>query len=143
MLITPLEAFELLAYLRSAGKLVPELRQKLQDTVGQYRLEARYSGTRSYLRKAYTCPFFNHGELGCPLPRTVKPYGCLAFDSHHSELKAGEHCYSEVELLRQREELFPEEQGENTRLRQNLGVPWEKAPIPNALLDLWEREQSD
>ncbi len=139
MLITPLEAWELIVYLQDAGKLLPELKEKLQSTVQRYRLEAKFSGARSYLRKTYTCPFFGQGELGCPLPRSVKPYGCLAFNSHHVELKATEHCFSEVELLRQRDELFPEELEENARLRKELGLQWEKAPIPNALLDLWER----
>jgi hypothetical protein len=143
MLVTPLEAVELFAHLRTAGGLRPELREKLRETVARYRLEPKYPGGRSYLRKTYTCPFFNHGELGCPVPRAVKPYGCLAFDSHHVELKAGEHCYSEVELLKRREELHPEEAAENDRLRRTLNLHWEKAPIPNALLDLWDRERAD
>ncbi len=139
MMVTPLEALELIGYLQGARKLLPDLREKLQSTVDRYRLEAKFSGARSYLRKTYTCPFFIEGELGCPLPRSVKPYGCLAFNSHHVELKATEHCFSEVELLRQREELFSEERAENDRLRKELGLAWEKAPIPNALLDLWDK----
>ena len=138
MLLTPLEAFELFSYLKDNGLLTPELKQKLQDNIKTYRLEAKYPKARSsYLRKTYTCPFFGHMELGCPLPREVKPYGCLAFDSHHVELKASEYCYSEKDILEKREALHPEEGAMNQQIIDQYGILWEKSPIPNALLDFW------
>jgi len=139
MLMTPLEAKELFDYLRDKEMLTIELKEKLLSSTKTYRLVPKYLHERSYLRKTYTCPFFNHQELGCPLPREVKPYGCLAFDSHHKELKASEHCYSETDLLEQRELRHPEENQMNEDLRRELGLIWEKAPIPNALLDLWDK----
>jgi Fe-S-cluster containining protein len=140
MLLTPLEAVELMNYLKTHDLLTPELKNKLMETVSKYRLEHRpLSGRRSYLRKTYTCPFFGHLELGCPLPREIKPYGCLAFDSHHVELKASEHCYSEKEILERREALHPEEEKLNNKLREDYQLFWEKSPIPNALLDLWDK----
>lgn len=138
MLLTPLEASELFLYLQDNDLLNNEFILKLQDNVRKYRLEPKYSGERkSYLRKTYTCPFFNHKELGCPLPRDIKPYGCLAFDSHHPEKKADENCYSETELLELREKAHPEEQALNEEIKKKYAIAWEKAPIPNALLHFW------
>ncbi len=140
MLLTPLEAFELISYLKDEHLLTDDLKVKLNEAVSSYRLEPKYKNARrSYLRKTYTCPFFGHMELGCPLPRPIKPYGCLAFDSHHAELKASEYCYSEKELLQQREELHPEENEMNQELVKRFDLEWEKSPIPNALLELWDK----
>jgi hypothetical protein len=140
MLITPLEANELFNYLKEENLLTNELKSKLQECIAQYRLEPKYiASKRSYLRKTYTCPFFNHHELGCPLPREIKPYGCLAFDSHHIELKASEHCYSETHILEKRELLHPEEKEMNLRLISGFNLQWEKSPIPNALIEFWEK----
>lgn len=140
MLMTPLEALEMMQHLKAQNLLTVDLKLKLEQAVTKYRLESKFQDVRrSYLRKTYTCPFFNHQELGCPLPREIKPYGCLAFDSHHETLKAGEHCYSEKELLEKREALHPEENELNQKVKKDFGILWEKAPIPNALLDLWEK----
>lgn len=139
MMLTPLEAVELMGYLKQANLLTSDLKQKLFDSAKKYRLEhPPGNGRRSYLRKTYTCPFFNHQELGCPLPREVKPYGCLAFDSHHVELKASEHCFSEKELLRRRELLHSDEALMNQKLMNEYHLLWDKTPIPLALLDLWD-----
>jgi hypothetical protein len=139
MMVTPLEAVELMVYLKENNLLSDELKTKFTETVSKYRLEhPPIRGRRSYLRKTYTCPFFNHQELGCPLPREIKPYGCLAFDSHHAEIKASEHCYSEKDLLEQRELLHPEEKELNEKLKEKHELYWDKTPMPNALLDLWD-----
>lgn len=137
MLLTPLEAYEIFTFLKSEGLLTQDLKTKLENTVATYRLEPKFPNTRSYLRKTYTCAFFGHVELGCPLPREIKPYGCLAFDSHHKELKATEHCFSEKELLEKREALHPEEKEMNQRIKEEHKVFWEKSPIPNAILHFW------
>lgn len=138
MMLTPLEAVELISYLSGNNLLNDDLKKRLEESVSKYRLESRpIKKQRSYLRKTYTCPFFTHAELGCPLPREIKPYGCLAFDSHHPDLKASEHCYSEISLLEKREELHPEEKEMNEKLQVQYSLYWEKSPIPVALLDLW------
>lgn len=140
MLMTPLEAVELMTYLKTNQLMTIELKSRLEDSAIKYRLEPKpLVGKRSYLRKSYTCPFFNHQELGCPLPREIKPYGCLAFDSHHVTEKASEHCYSETELLEKREALHPEEAEMNEKIRTDFKLYWEKSPIPNALLELWDK----
>ncbi len=133
MMVTPLEAIELLSYLRSESLADDLLKQKLEETVRTYRLDhATGNGKRSYLRKTYTCTFFGFKELGCPLPREVKPYGCLAFNTHHKEKKADEHCYSDKEEL---EKI--DDQKLNAELKAKLGITWDKSPLPTALLALW------
>jgi hypothetical protein len=138
MLMTPLEALELFEYLKINKMLTLDLKQKLENAVTQYRLEPKYDNMRrSYLRKTYTCPFFNHKEFGCPLPREVKPYGCLAFNSHHPEKKASEDCYSEIDLLELREKNNSEETLLNLEIKKKFNLIWEKSPIPNAILEIW------
>ncbi|MES2527818.1 MAG: hypothetical protein V4598_12060 [Bdellovibrionota bacterium] len=135
MMVTPLEAIELMQYLRSTSLADDVLKAKLEETVRTYRLDhAPGNGKRSYLRKTYTCSFFGFKELGCPLPREVKPYGCLAFNTHHKELKADGNCYSDKKLL---EEIKDEE--ENQSMKTAYGITWDKSPLPTALLDLWNK----
>ena len=133
MMVTPLEAIELLRYLKTSGMCDDTLHAKLEDTVRTYRLDhAPGNGKRSYLRKTYTCSFFGFKEHGCPLPREVKPYGCLAFNTHHKEEKAGPHCYSDKELL---EKIDDEKANADVKLK--YGIHWDKSSLPTALLDLW------
>jgi hypothetical protein len=137
MMVTPVEAVELMTWLKENSWLTDELKSKLQNTVTQYRLDhPAGNGRRSFIRRTYTCPFFNHAELGCPLPREVKPYGCLAFNSHHSEEKADENCFSDIILL-QNQDASLNDVNSNEELRQKYQLFWEKTPLPLALIDLW------
>ncbi len=136
MMVTPLEALELMSYLETSGMKDDTLRTQLEETIRNYRLDhAPGNGKRSYLRKTYTCSFFGFKELGCPLPREVKPYGCLAFNTHHKDEKANEHCYSDKELLAR---LVLEEK--NEELKKKYHIFWDKSPLPTALLDIWDRQ---
>jgi Fe-S-cluster containining protein len=137
MLITPIEAVELMIYLKNNHLLNDSLKERLTSTVSAYRLEPRPLVKKHYFRKTYTCPFYSHEELGCPLPPEIKPFGCLAFNSHHPSEKATSHCYSEIEVLEQRELNNLGEDQLNQKLREEFHLWWEKAPIPNALLELW------
>lgn len=144
MMVTPLEALELLSFLKKTGALSEELKAKCSETVSRFRLDHQVgNGRRSYLRKTYTCPFFGFKELGCPLPREIKPYGCLAFNAHHETIKASEHCYSDLELQKRREADFAWEDELNSELQTKYAIYWDKSPLPTALLDLWEREIND
>lgn len=139
MMTTPIEALELIRYLKDTQLLEDELKSKCQNTIQKFRLDhTAGNGRRSFLRRTYTCPFFNHKELGCPLPREVKPYGCLAFNAHHVESKASEHCFSEVDLLRKRDEAFLTEEALNQELKKKLNLIWDKTPLPLALIELWD-----
>ncbi len=141
MMVTPLETMELLNYLKAQNLWNEELKTKLDETVKKFRLDQTLgSGKKSFLRRTYTCTFFNHQELGCPLPFDVKPFGCLAFNSHHSTLKASEHCYSDIPLLERREALHPEEKHQNEELQKQFKLHWEKLPLPLALLELASKD---
>lgn len=136
MMVTPLEAVELMQYLCAHALADDVLKTKLEETVRTYRLDhAPGNGKRSYLRKTYTCTFFGFKELGCPLPREVKPYGCLAFNTHHKELKASEHCYSDKELLQK-----IDDEKLNAEVKAWNKILWDKSPLPTALLDLWDKD---
>lgn len=141
MMVTPLEAVELHRYLKENHLLTAELKNKFVETVTKYRLDHQVgNGKRSYLRRTYTCPLFHHKELGCPLPREVKPYGCLAFNSYHDSKKADENCHSDLSLLKSRDEAFKrDEDNQNELLRKELEIYWEKSPLPTALLDIWDK----
>lgn len=138
MMVTPLEANDLFNYLVTENLLTSKLKESLEATVKQYRLDQMVgTGKRSLLRRTYTCTFFNHQELGCPLPREVKPYGCLGFNSRHETLKKGQHCYSNKDLLEERERQFDEETA-NKQIIKEMNLSWEKTPLPIALLDFWK-----
>ena len=138
MMVTPIEAVELAEYLKSSNLFDDELKLRLEESVVKYRLSHPIgNGRRTFLRRTYTCPFFNHKELGCPLPREVKPYGCLAFNSHHEEEKAGEHCYSEKAVLEKRESENQNEAELNEELKLKHSLYWDKTPLPLALLDFY------
>lgn len=138
MMVTPVEAVELVDYLKSCELFNDELKARLQETVAKFRLDQSLgNGKKTFLRRTYTCPFFNHGEHGCPLPREVKPYGCLAFNAHHGELKAGEHCFSEKEIMEKREEASGDEMKLNEELKLKYKLYWDKTPLPIALLDFF------
>lgn len=141
MMVSPLEAFDLMLYLKKNNLNTADLKLKLTETKNKFRLDHDLgNGKKSYLRKTYTCTFFNHGELGCPLPREVKPYGCLAFNAHHPTLKAQEFCFSEKELLQKREEDHQWEEKKNIELKNKFSLIWNKSPLPTALLDIWDKD---
>lgn len=138
MMVTPVEAVELVDYLKANGLFNDELKVRLQETITKFSLDHSLgNGKKSFLRRTYTCPFFNHGELGCPLPREVKPYGCLAFNAHDKEVKAKEFCFSEKDILEKREEVATDEAALNEELKLKYKFSWDKTPLPVALLDFF------
>ncbi len=139
MMVTPIEAVELVDYLKANNLFDNELKSRLLVTVSKYRLDqAVGDGKRSFLRRTYTCPFFNHKELGCPLPREVKPFGCLAFNAHDLEKKAGEFCFSEEKVLVAREAASLDEAALNQKIKTENSLYWDKTPLPLALLAFFE-----
>jgi hypothetical protein len=67
----------------------------------------------------------------------VKPFGCLAFNAHDVEKKAGEFCYSEKEVLEKRELGSNDEANLNQELKIKHSLYWDKTPLPLALLDFF------
>ena len=145
MMVTPVEGFELFMYLKQSGQFDQELKARLADTVRTYRLDQSVgNGKKSFIRRNYTCPFFNNKELGCPLQVEVKPFGCLAFNAHHETEKAGEYCFSEKEILEKRESDFQSaELKENEELKKKYQLYWDKIPLPLALLDFFKVTSAD
>jgi hypothetical protein len=143
MMVTPLEALEVLHFLNSSPMKTMDLKDKMLQTIKQYRLE-HPAGPRgkTLVRKTYTCPFFNHQELGCPLPREIKPYGCLAFNAHDLEKKASEFCFSDLEIQKKRAQDFGWEDQKNLSLQEKFKIFWEKTPLPLALVELWDVDVS-
>lgn len=138
MQVTPIEAHDILAHLKNNDLHRPELKNKLQQTVQTYRLDKMLStGGKSSLRRTYTCTFFNQKELGCGLPKDIKPYGCLAFNAHHQTIKAKEYCFSDKELLDKDESKI------NSRIIKTWNLWWEKLPLPLALIEIWNNELID
>ena len=140
MLITPLEAVELYLYLQHSGRVDQALVDQLRETVAEYRLDKDFmQGKRSPLRKTYTCPFYKPGAEGCTISRKYKPYGCLGFNPKEQGAKGEKSCASHIDLLEQRDENFLQLENDlNQKLREKLGIWWEKRSIPMALLELHE-----
>lgn len=140
MQMTALETEDLYSYLIENNQWNDELVERLQNCIKEYRLDNEIStgGTTSF-RRTYTCPFFKHKSLGCPLPPEVKPYGCLAFNALSSGVKDGENCKSDLDLLKDRESQ--EEEAENQKLKEEKAYSWDKLPIPMALLERHKNQQ--
>ena len=136
MQTTPLETQDVLHYLRQSGQWTAELKTKLRQTVQKFRLDQiPGNGKRSYLRRTYDCPFFDGKNLGCTIPREVKPYGCLGFNPSATFESEGKSCGSDQALLARREESCSAEAQTNTELREKHMLWWEKLPLPLALLE--------
>lgn len=125
MMITPLETEDIVTYLKAAGRFTEELKVRLAETVKKFRLDIPMpgNGRRGFLRRTYDCPFFESKNLGCTLPREVKPYGCLGFNPSVPKEAEGKSCQSNQDLLSKREDHYPENS-------------YEKQPLPVAILAL-------
>ena len=142
MQITPLEALDLYHFLKEKGLVNDTLWRDLEENILEYRLEggAHVGAGRSF-RRTYTCPFFAGKSLGCTISPAAKPYGCLAFNPARVLEKEGKSCSSDRSLLEQREHSLNEnadnaEEVLNQKLRELLGLPWNKESIPVALISL-------
>lgn len=146
MQITPLEALEILEGLQLTPETEVELKQKLQETVRNYRLDQELStGKRgiSTLRRTYTCPFFTPGPKGCALSRSIKPYGCLAFNPK-IEGDNGSACASDIPLLEQREnDHVTFETEANKKISEAYKLTWVKMDLPRALLFFLDKNQTN
>ncbi|MBT7609175.1 MAG: hypothetical protein HN576_05430 [Bacteriovoracaceae bacterium] len=141
MQCSPIEAMEIIDWLKSEEILNESMTSELKNCVSKYRLDYEISTTRGVpLRRTYTCPFFNHGALGCLLKKEIKPYGCLAFNARFKKVSDGENCTTDIELLKQRDADWADlELNKNKELQNKLSLNWNKLPMPVALLDVMER----
>jgi len=135
MKVTPLEAFELVYYLFKENRLNQDLIHKLEANIKSYRLNNDIGdGSRSFLRRNYTCPFFEGIEYGCTIEPASKPYGCLAFNLKGKE-KEGIDCSSEISILEKIEDEANRKE-ENLKIQGLLKLDWQKAYIPIGIRDV-------
>lgn len=137
MQITPLEAVDIVRHLRQTERWTDDMRERLTATVKRYDLNTLHGDGRRALRKSYTCTFHTPGPMGCSLHADHKPPGCLAFNPQRPGLTEGGDCASDLNALQEREDEHAEyEDAANAA----IGLPWKKAPIPVAVLALWNFE---
>jgi len=142
MKVTPLEAFDLVYFLYQNDRLTNDLISQLDYVIKFYRLDHDSGdGSRFFLRRNYTCPFFNEKELGCTIDPKAKPYGCLAFNLQGTK-KEGEDCYSKSSLLETIEDQADRKQM-NNEVKSLLSLNWEKAYIPIGIRDVALRFMKD
>jgi Fe-S-cluster containining protein len=141
MLVTPLEAAELYQYLESEKRVGAELLSHLESTIKRYRLDVELQTHRNqFMRKTYTCPFYEEGPRGCAVSRTVKPYGCLGFNPTKEGCSGNGGCESYTDRLLERDEKWEIiEQEANLFIAESLSLSWKKIDICRALLNLHEK----
>lgn len=138
MQMTPLETVELCIDLESKDRLNEETLEELKACIKEYRLDIDISigGSKSF-RRTYTCPFFKPGAKGCTISLHDKPYGCLGFNPKEVGVSEEGKCKVYVETHESREASFLEDEEKlNKFLISELGLYWEKLPIPMAILEL-------
>lgn len=135
MMVTPIEIVDLFSYLVKNTPDLPALKLKMQATADKYKLDILPAGIKkkSQYRRTYTCPFFLGAEFGCPLPRDVKPYGCLGFNRQKKEADVDQDCWSNLEVLK------AQDQGNNDQVLNNwikseLRLDWDKDYLPLAVI---------
>ena len=140
MQVTPLETRDILTYLKEQNRWNSSLKDKLKKCINDFRLDKEIStGKNTTFRRTYTCPFYTPGPKGCSIPPEYKPYGCLAFNPARTSSE-GEHCESDIKKLEEREKKYdPSETELNHKMKNDLGLWWDKLPIPYALLELDKR----
>ena len=137
MKITPIEAIDLIQFLKEKNRINNSLLDTLKTTVKEFRLNYSLStGRNGLLRRTYTCPFFKGCEKGCSIDPEYKPYGCLAFNPNESGITNGMNCRSDPDLLEKREINNSEENAINQEIIKRYHLHWQKESIPQALLDL-------
>lgn len=136
MQITPLEATDIVRHLQATGRHTDAMRSRLVSSVERYDLAALPGDGRRALRKSYTCPFFTAGPRGCSIDPDHKPPGCLAFNPVRTGVTEGGDCVSDLGVLERRQSAHA--RFEDTQ-NERLDFYWIKAPIPVAVLAVWDR----
>ncbi|MFY7991972.1 MAG: hypothetical protein ACOVP4_01665 [Bacteriovoracaceae bacterium] len=139
MMVTPIEMVDLYSYLKKDSSSLNDLKEKMQLTNLKYKLDILPPGIKkkSQFRRTYTCPFFLGSEFGCPLPRDVKPYGCLGFNRRKKEADIDQDCWSKKEIL-ETQVKANNEALLNEWIKQDLALDWDKEYIPLAVIKFIE-----
>lgn len=136
MMVTPIEIVDLFSYLLKSKAELSELHNKMMISVNKYKLDILPPGIKkkSQFRRTYTCPFFLGSEFGCPLPRDIKPYGCLGFNRQKNESSVDNDCWSKKEVLEVQDQ-FNHEAELNQWIKNELKLEWEKEYLPLAVIE--------
>ena len=139
MHITSLEALEILIKLESIDKL-ENLKDVLLNNIDEFRLDKVLLTSRgNSFRRSYTCPFFKEG-LGCFIGKSLKPYGCIAFNPRKKEQANGGECLSNLLTQEKREKYFYEQEFKaNEDLKRKYGIDLLKKSIPEKVLEVFEK----
>ena len=131
MMVTPIEAVDLFSYLVKTTSDLEALKARMKAAVEKYKLDILPPGIKkkSQFRRTYTCPFFLGSEFGCPLPRDIKPYGCLGFNRQKKEADIDQDCWSNIEVLKA-QDSSNNDQVLNTWIKNELKLDWEKDYLP-------------
>lgn len=131
MMVTPIEAVDLFSYLVKTTPDLEALKTRMKAAVEKYKLDILPPGIKkkSQFRRTYTCPFFLGSEFGCPLPRDIKPYGCLGFNRQKKEADIDQDCWSNIEVLKA-QDSSNNDQVLNTWIKNELKLDWEKDYLP-------------
>lgn len=138
---TPLETVELCLSLARENRLNDQLIDELKKNIKEFRLDVDINlGKGKSFRRTYTCPFFKPGAQGCSVPLHDKPYGCLGFNPMETKVSVEGKCKVYIEPHEEREEKYIEEESRiNKILISELGLYWEKLPVPLAILELTKK----
>lgn len=139
MMVTPIEMVDLYSYLKKISSSLSDLKEKMRQANLKYKLDILPPGIKkkSQFRRTYTCPFFLGSEFGCPLPRDVKPYGCLGFNRQKKEADIDQDCWSKKEVL-EAQALANNETLLNEWIKQDLALDWDKEYLPLAVVKFIE-----
>lgn len=137
MQITVLEAVEITQFLFRENRISTDLVFHLQETIARFRLDINQGTGKTSLRKSYTCPFFEETLRKCTVSRQAKPIGCLGFNPIEVGITNGGSCKSDLMVLTKRENEFQKSEKELIeKLKCELNIYWDKAPIPIAVLEV-------
>jgi hypothetical protein len=107
MQVTQIEAEDILTYLKEKKLWSEDLKNKIKQCIKDFRLDQYLpsNGKKSFLRRTYTCPFFEGKNEGCSLPNDIKPYGCLGYNAQEKNEISGLSCRSDQKILEEREKF--------------------------------------
>jgi hypothetical protein len=137
MMVTPLEAMDLYFYLIENIKDQTMLWKNVEQSITDYGLDREIYVKNKLMRKNYTCPLFKFESFGCPVEPHLKPFGCLGYNALGSNVKEGENCASDTELLAAVDQEIKEElESFNKAIKENCKIDFDKTNIPMALLKI-------
>jgi len=137
MMVTPLEAMDLYFYLIENIKDQETLWKNVEQSITDFGLDREIYVKNKLMRKNYTCPLFKLESFGCPVEPHLKPFGCLGYNALAPNVKEGENCASDTNLLAVvDQEIKTELERLNKAITEYSKIDFDKTNIPMALLKI-------